>query len=244
MSNTLEIACDEAGHTGPDLLNQDQRYFAFSSVSVGDDEAFEIVSRARRDHPVQMPELKGARLLGTETGTALIKSVFQAVEGRYAVALHDKLLALCGWFFEYVYEPVYKDDPTLLYRKGFHRFVAMFTWIWMHDNQLESGRAIAEFQRYTRSCNQDEAPFLFASPQNVSKLNLHPFNAVLAFAYGYRERILADNARLRTELPEGGRWTLDLSASGLLEPSESLGPERKPARRSLRCQQALACCHR
>ena len=58
MSDILDIACDEAGHTGPDLLHKDQRFFAFSSVAISDVEAFEIVSKARTDHPVQMPELK------------------------------------------------------------------------------------------------------------------------------------------------------------------------------------------
>jgi hypothetical protein len=35
----LDIACDEAGHTGPDLLHKDQRYFAYASVAVTDAEA-------------------------------------------------------------------------------------------------------------------------------------------------------------------------------------------------------------
>ena|ERR1700722_17117850 len=47
MSEILDISCDEAGHTGPDLLQEDQRIFAFSSVAVGDAEAFEIISKAR-----------------------------------------------------------------------------------------------------------------------------------------------------------------------------------------------------
>jgi hypothetical protein len=34
MSEILEIASDEAGHTGPDLLHKDQRVFAFSSVAI------------------------------------------------------------------------------------------------------------------------------------------------------------------------------------------------------------------
>lgn len=43
----------------------------------------------------------------------------------------------------------------------------------------------------------------------------HPFELVLRFAYGYRDIITADNAELDTLLPEGGKWALDLSASGL-----------------------------
>src|SRR5216684_2796795 len=40
MSEILDVACDEAGHTRPDLLQKDQRMFAFSSVAIGDAEAF------------------------------------------------------------------------------------------------------------------------------------------------------------------------------------------------------------
>jgi hypothetical protein len=32
--------------------------FAFSSIAIRDGEAFEIISKARSEHPVQMPELK------------------------------------------------------------------------------------------------------------------------------------------------------------------------------------------
>lgn len=111
MSEILGVACDEAGHTGPNLLQKDQRMFAFSSVATSDAEAFEIIRKARADHPVQMPELKATRLLGSERGRQLISALLAAIDGRYVVTVNDKLLALCGWFFEYIYEPVYQDNP-------------------------------------------------------------------------------------------------------------------------------------
>ena len=101
MSEILEIACDEAGHTGPDLLDKDQRMFAFASVAISDSEAFDIVAKARRDNPVQMPELKATKLLASERGRKLVTSLFNAIDGRYVVNVNDKLLALCAWFFEY-----------------------------------------------------------------------------------------------------------------------------------------------
>jgi hypothetical protein len=72
MSEILDISCDEAGHTGPDLLQKDQRMFAFSSVAISDADAFEIIRKARVDHPVQMPELKASKLLATGRGRKLI----------------------------------------------------------------------------------------------------------------------------------------------------------------------------
>jgi hypothetical protein len=217
MPEILEISCDEAGHTGPDLLQKDQRIFAFSSVAIGDAEAFEIVRRARTDNPVQMPELKASRLLASERGRRLIAAVLAAVEGRYVVSVQDKLLALCAWFFEYIYEPVYKDNPRLLYEKNLHRFVAMYTWLWLRDAGSEAERAIEQFQKYMRSRNPVDAPFLFDNPRPPLSEDgtEHPFESVLRFAYGYRDIITADNANLDTALPDGGRWALDLSASSL-----------------------------
>jgi hypothetical protein len=217
MSEIFEISCDEAGHTGPDLLQKDQRIFAFSSVAIGDTEAFEIIRKARTDHPVQMPELKASRLLVTERGRRLVATLLDAIEGRYVVSVQDKLLALCAWFFEYIYDPVFKDNPPLLYEKHLHRFVAMYTWLWLRDGDSDAKRAIEQFQKYMRSRNPADAPLLFDNPRPPLSEDgtEHPFESVLRFAYGYRDIIIADNADLDTALPEGGRWTLDLSASAL-----------------------------
>jgi len=34
QNDQIEVYCDEAGHTGADLLNLDQKYFAFASVNM------------------------------------------------------------------------------------------------------------------------------------------------------------------------------------------------------------------
>jgi hypothetical protein len=217
MSAILDIACDEAGHTGPDLLDKDQRYFAYASVAITDAEAAAITQRARARHPVQMPELKASRLLASVRGRRLIAAVLDDIKGRYVVSINDKLLALCGWFFEYIYEPVYQSNPGLLYQKDLHRFVAMYTWLWMTDNESQAKTTIEQFQRYMRSRDPSDAPFLFdrLRPPLSLEGTEHPFESILRFAYGYRDIIIADNAKLNIELADGGRWTLDLSSAGL-----------------------------
>src|SRR5712671_1014532 len=217
MSEVLDVACDEAGHTGPDLLQKDQRMFAFSSVAISDAEAFEIIRKAREDHPVQMPELKASKLLATERGRKLVAALLAAMDGRYVVSVNDKLLALCGWFFEYIYEPVYQHNPRLLYEKNFHRFIAMYTFLWMTDPTSDAKHAIEQFQKYMRTRDPIDAPFLFDNPRPpLSETGTeHPFESILRFAYGCRDIISADNARLNTMVPDAGRWVLDLSATGL-----------------------------
>lgn len=229
LTNPLFISCDEAGHTGPDLLNREQRYFAFGSVSISDDEAYEIIEKARRDHPVQMPELKSARLMRSDHGKALIAAVVSAADGRFAVNVHEKLLALCGWVFEYIYEPVYKENPRLLYEKNLHRFVAMYTWLFF-NNSVQAEESIRQFQAYMRSMNEADAPLLFNRVQNppASGEQEHPFDMVLRFAHGYRRRIIADNEYLTSLSADGGRWTLDLSISALWSHLNHWGSQKRP----------------
>ena len=217
MTEILEIACDESGHTGPNLLQKDQRYFAYASVAIGDTEAFAIIQKARTAHPVQMPELKARALMGSAQGRRLIASLLRDIEGRYTVSLCDKLLSLCAWFFEYIYEPVYRDDPSLLYEKNLHRFIAMYSYLWMTDDESQAQVMIEQFQRYMRSRDPADAPFLFNNPRPplTRHGSEHPFEHVLRFAYGFRDTIIADNADLDKTLPESGRWTLDLSTSAL-----------------------------
>lgn len=157
----LQISCDEAGHTGPDLLRADQRFFAFGSVAIPDDEAKEIIQKIVRDHPIQMPELKAAKLIRSVQGQTIISEIVKAAHGRFAVNVYEKLLALCAWIFEYIYEPVFRQNTRLLYRKNFHRYVTMVAWCWFTAAEGAAGEAIQQFQKYMRSKNEDDAPLLF-----------------------------------------------------------------------------------
>lgn len=230
MSEILDIACDESGHTGPDLLHKDQRYFAYASIAINDSDAYEIIQKARAAFPVQMPELKARTLMDSSRGQRLVLYLLKEIEGRFIVTVYDKLLALCGWFFEYIYEPVYQKDPRLLYSKNFHRFVTMYTWMWMNEDESQARKAIEQFQKYMRSRDPRDAPFLFDNPRPpLTKMGTeHPFETILRFAYGYRSIIIEDNASLDKVLPDSARWTLDLSASALWSHLNHWGSKGKP----------------
>lgn len=176
-----------------------------------------------------MPELKARALMGSERGRKLIATLLAEIKGRYVVNIYDKLLALCGWFFEYIYEPVYQDNRRLLHEKNLHRFIAMYTWLWMTDDESQARPTLVQFQRYMRSRNPSDAPFLLDNPRPPPTLEgtKHPFESILRFAYGYRDIIIADNARLDKELPDSGRWTLDLSSSSLFSHLNHWGAKGK-----------------
>src|ERR1044072_3831874 len=105
-----------------------------------------------------MPELKAAKLLRSQRGGKLIAFVLSHLEGRYAVTVHDKVLALCAQFYEYVYEPVFKDSPWFLYSKKLHHFVAMMLFTWFSSRDANAEHLLKEFQAYLRSLDPTHAP--------------------------------------------------------------------------------------
>ena len=224
----MHIACDEAGHTGPDLLASDQRYFAFASVNVSDDEARKLISEARKAHPVQMPELKASKLMGSSPGRRLVAHLVNRLDGRFAISADDKLLALCGWVFEYIFEPVYKDDPVVFYRKDFHRFIAMFCYFWSMDQRSAASESLSQFQAFIRSKDIRDAPLLFEFEGGPVSGQSHPFELIQRIATGHRQAIAKDIAGIERHASHKGKWTLDLSASSLWSHLNHWGRSKEP----------------
>lgn len=222
------IACDEAGHTGPDLLAKEQRYFAFASVNISDEEAWALIQEARSLFPVQMPELKASKLLASNQGRRLVSFVLEKLDGRFAINAHDKLLALCGWIFEYVFEPVYQDDPKIFYDKDFHRFVAMFCYLWFQSDTSEAKETLAQFQALMRFKDTERAPNLFQFDAAKATQSPHPFELIRRFATGHRKLIEQEIREIVEFTDDKGLWTLDLSASGLWSHLNHWGAHSKP----------------
>jgi hypothetical protein len=197
------ISCDEAGFTGDNLLNPEQPFFSYASHDLTLSEAESVVRHVRAKHPVQMPELKAAKLLRSPRGRALLKEVLRELEGRYIVSLYDKRYSLAGKLFEYLFEPVLQSNNALFYRHGFHRFVAMFFFMLMHDKSIE--RLAHEFEAFMRSLNPADAPNLFGS-QGANPM----IEQILRFVRGYNVSI-AREARSLTS----GKWILDLTGSAI-----------------------------
>ncbi|WP_237168445.1 DUF3800 domain-containing protein [Paracoccus shandongensis] len=209
------IACDEAGFTGPDLLAKDQRYFAFASVSISDEDAWSLISDARKAYPVQMPELKASRLMGSNQGRRLISYLVQNISGRFAINAHDKLLALCGWMFEYIFEPVFQDNPRIFYQKEFHKFIAMYSYLWFKSDSPEVKATLAEFQEMMRTKDLSKAPSMFLSSNSIADRRRHPFDLIRRFSQAHRTIIAKELLEVQHHAFDRGTWTLDLSISGL-----------------------------
>ena len=223
QGHVLEVYCDESGSNGPDLLHLQQPIFSYAAAAVSDEEAFALLSRARRDHLIADPELKATSLTRTEAGRAALLQILSAVQGRYAFVTFDKVLGLSGKLFEYIYEPVFQDEPELLYEKNLHRFVAMYGYVFFTCGDELGSAALRQFQAFMRSGNPDDAPILFGA---VPIDDRNPFSMVAKFARGYRDIIVADRARERRH----GDWSLELAASGLWSLLNHFGVGGRPLR--------------
>ncbi|MDB5577717.1 MAG: hypothetical protein JWR80_2893 [Bradyrhizobium sp.] len=224
----IDIFCDESGYTGTRLLDPEQRVFSFAAVAVSDAEAWSILDVVRQRHGVLGVELKATTLLKTEAGRALVLDSLRAIAGRYRFVIFDKLLGLCTKLFEYIYEPVFKDDPDLLYQKDLHRFVGMYCYMFFVSQDPVAERALREFEQFMRTLDPALAPSLFDPGQALDEEN--PFEMVRRFAQGYRHLILKDNLDGLSEMADGGKWTLDLGISGLWSLLSHFGAGGAPLR--------------
>jgi hypothetical protein len=200
------ISCDEAGFTGNNLLNPDQPLFSYASHDLTLAEADGLVRRVRAKHPVQMPELKAAKLLKTPRGRALIGDVLCELEGRYIVTLYDKRYSLAAKLFEYLFEPVLQSNNALFYRHNFHRFVAMFFFMLMRDKSVEG--LAHEFEAFMRSLDPADAPSLFGSRGTNPMIE-----QILRFVRGYNVIIARETRDLQGLT--GGKWILELTGSAI-----------------------------
>ena len=86
-SVTLDIFCDESGFTGQNLLNPEQRYFAYGSVAIAPSEASALVAKTVRDFKLQGAELKGKNLLRHSTGRKAAVALLRELGDRSQVVI-------------------------------------------------------------------------------------------------------------------------------------------------------------
>jgi hypothetical protein len=204
------ISCDEAGYTGPDLLNPEQPFFSYASHDLSLAEADAVISAARARYRVQMPELKANKLIQSARGRALISDVLDRIEGRYMASLFDKRLSLMSKLFEYIYEPVLQHNNLLFYKNDLHRFVANYLYVLTLDQPVR--QLAREFEAFMRSLDPSDAPLIFGCSAGDEPNPL--IGQIIRFARGYNVVIARETRHLR-ETNDSGKWVLDLTATAL-----------------------------
>ncbi len=90
------ISCDEAGFTGPKLLDDDQPMFAYAAIDLSADEATALVTEIKAQYRIQAPELKSKSSRKRADWSAIALYVAQRATGRVIMVAADKRLNLGG----------------------------------------------------------------------------------------------------------------------------------------------------
>jgi hypothetical protein len=121
--NTLasyEVAFDEAGNTGADLLNSDQPVFSLASVSLTQAEADQLLAPIRTP---QTGELKFSRLKRSGSGRRRLLGLLTSPalnSENVALSLFHKRFVAIAKIFDLLIEPLAHRDGHDFYKQGFN----------------------------------------------------------------------------------------------------------------------------
>jgi len=205
------ISFDEAGFTGPELLNEQQPYFVYASHDLSTDEAETLISELRRRYRFQSDELKASRLKKRGDWLKITEELCVATQGRSKVIVHNKKVALAGKFVEYIFEPVLAEKSKLFYAVNFHRYLMMAVYSLISSSSAEYVELAEQMQIFMRTFDPSAAPDIF------SNTGEHPveMDRILRFCRGYARAITEATMHLRPEKNMTGKWTLDLTSTAL-----------------------------
>lgn len=208
------ISCDEAGFTGPRLLDEDQTIFVYASHDLSSEDASAIVADIRGRLKLQAPELKAGLLRKRGNWIEIAQEIANRAEGRAIVMICDKRLNLGGKAYEYIFEPVLAENSGLFYRYNLHRFVMNALHRIMYVSGAPVHTIASQFQTFMRSFKPEDAPSLFDGSHENNRDHV-VMNCVLRFAKGYAKTIAAESTHLQADENPIGKWTLDLTATSL-----------------------------
>ena len=205
---TKTIYLDEAGATGNHLLDPEQPFFVYASLGLEENEASDIHSKMVNRFRIQAPELKGSSLARRPQGKDAILWLWDILGTRSKVAVAEKMFALTGKFFEYMFEPVLAKSSSLFYSIELHKFVANFLYISHRSGDTDARQVLEDFESLMRCHNPDVVDKVLSPLDRLNTSN--PMGAILAFSL-FNQDSIKDEIRLLRELDESTRWDLELS---------------------------------
>ena len=201
------VYCDEAGFTGENLLNREQRFFAYAAVAVEPIEADELVKRITRDYRVQAEELKGRKLLRYAKGRKAIEEIIKVIGSGTRLVVHHKEYALATKFFEYVFEPLVSTINSVFYEINFHKFVGNILYLNMLARH-ERARTLAE--RFETAARGDDAALRgMFSVHGIRDED--PVEQLIQFGVYNRDSVLRELREVR----RFGGWMLELTLTSI-----------------------------
>lgn len=204
-----KIYFDESGFTGSNLLEKNQPFFCYASVSTDDLESKEFVDYIIRKYKIAAAELKGSTLVNSKRFRPAVNEILEHFSGRMRAVINDKKFSLSGKFYEYVFEPVLASKSSLFYDCSFHRFIANY----LHFAHIIKSETAEELHVGFENAMRDKQPmseFLLANKKDTTDEIL---NDIAEFA-SINHLVIQDEV---SYLRENGRqkWILDLTLTSL-----------------------------
>ena len=162
-----KIYFDESGFTGNNLLHPAQKFFAYASVAIDDDEARDVVEYIIKKYGVQNGELKGSKLVKFNKGRKAIDEILTKFEGRLKISTSDKKYALACKFFEYIFEPCISEINSMFYGIGFHLFIANILYLEFLARGAGAEQIFAEFEELMRTRDETKLEGIFSSSAHL-----------------------------------------------------------------------------
>ena len=214
IGGTGHIFCDEAGFTGNNLLDSAQEVFVFASVALKAGRAEEVVEKTLHDFKLQGKELKGSRLLKTDSGRRAITSVIKDCAADARLVSHLKKFALACKFFEYIFEPALATQNSIFYGAKFHLFISNLLFALLRTRNVSAEAIFEEFSKFVREGDQSALEKLFPRRGLIVDCASDPLSAVSVFAMINRRAIQDELSDVHGDrsIPN---WILDLTTTSL-----------------------------
>ncbi len=209
------IYCDESGFSGPNLYHDSARHFVYAGIAIGPAEAATVVERIKGFFKQRFQgEIKFGKLIQSDEGRAALDWLLTEQGRRVKIWYANKKFATAGKFFEYVFEPVLKDNSVLFYRHNFHRFIANVLYAGMTVLERQADELLADLQKMIHTRDAAGLRRLLSPQEGLTPETASVFDDISAFALGCRDRILEAVDTL-ARMGDPGVWTMDLSTTAL-----------------------------
>lgn len=207
-----EIFCDEAGFTGNNLLDSNQPFFAFSSISLTTEEAENIVLNFKNKNRINSEELHANQMLRRVSRHEALLELLEEIASRSKIIYCDKRYSLSCKMFEYLIEPIISKNSIPLYNIGFHKFITNILYYLSKANNQNNECYFIQFQEYIRSCDWAIFDSIIKS---ISKTSENDCLESIAVLLKTNKNALQSELNLLKGNDEISKWILDLSDTSL-----------------------------
>ena len=195
----VTIYGDEAGYTGSDLTNLDQKYFCYSTVCITDEEAKRIVLDLRKQFRFQesMVELKGSVISKRKDSKIILETLLSRLSDSFLLTAARKDYVVCCKLFEYIFEPVVASCSSAFYFHQFHRFLANLFYLEYASKNPLAFDLFEDLTNYLRWGRIESFKILFRKDR-ISEAN-EPLRDILQFALNHKDIILSEFRNINTD---------------------------------------------